>query len=661
MPSYQRLQPITINIDAPTAVALDNSGKIYVAEAVNNRLLVYSQSGDYQKTLLKLKRPISVAVDGNGRILIGNHYDNVNHKGNVEVYDADLNLLFKLGTGDGEFSQPIDIAVGGTGKIYVLDRRGAAVKIYNPDGSFYNSFGSSGNGEGEFHNPTSIAIDEARGEFIVLDHKLTYRIEEDYGVHDYGQYAEGGYWMDGARIQVFDSNLVFDRSFGEWGREEGQMNRPLGVAVDGEGKMYVTEAFLSHVKVFDGDGTYLGRITSSDKPMRTPLGITKGSSNRFYITALTSEKLEIYGIALYTQMGVAPLSLSFEGSRGGASPPLQSVDISNNGSQTLNWTASNNGNWIILSDTSGSTAASAVSTLSVGVDLNGLLAGTYTGSISLTAESGETEIVDVKLAVLDVPLFANAGSQYTGIEGQAVIFDGSNSSGVISLYEWDVDDNGTYEYSSTSPSQSHVYSQSGSYIINLKVTGDQGATDEEVIMASISDSSPTASFTGSPTTGTVPLTVNFTNSSTGYDQPLTYNWDLDGDGTTDSTEVNPLYTYDSEGSYTVKLTVTDSDGSTDTLVGTDYIASCLSPARVQDTIPAYYPGIQNAYNAAGNGNTIHSRAMSYTESLNFNRDISITLVGGYSCDYTETAGKTTVKGTVTVNKGTVTLENIIVE
>ena len=52
----------------------------------------------------------------------------------------------------------------------------------------------------------------------------------------------------------------------------------------------------------------------------------------------------------------------------------------------------------------------------------------------------------------------------------------------------------------------------------------------------------------------------FTDKSTGKD--LTYEWDFDGDGVVDSTEQNPTYTFDSAGTYTVKLTITDGKGTT---------------------------------------------------------------------------------------------------
>ncbi|HDH13515.1 MAG TPA: PKD domain-containing protein [Nitrospirae bacterium] len=246
---------------------------------------------------------------------------------------------------------------------------------------------------------------------------------------------------------------------------------------------------------------------------------------------------------------------------------------------------------------------------------------------------------------------------YPGTEGQAKCFDGSASydpDGIIVLYEWDIDNDGVFDYSSSSPTVCHIYAQQGTYTIRLRVTDDLGATGEATTTATISDTSPTANFTGLPASGLAPLTVNFTDSSTGYDQPLSHEWDFDNDGVIDSTGQNPSYIYTTAGTYTVKLKVTDSDGSTDSLTRTDYITvdACLSPVRIS---PVYYDTLQAAYDAAVEGDTIQSQAVVFTEDLNINSNISVTLEGGYNCDYTTITGETTINGNMTINDGTVTI------
>ncbi len=85
---------------------------------------------------------------------------------------------------------------------------------------------------------------------------------------------------------------------------------------------------------------------------------------------------------------------------------------------------------------------------------------------------------------------------------------------------------------------------------------------------------PVAGFSGTPTSGDVPLTVQFTDLST--NSPTSWSWDF-GDGVGTSTVKNPSYTYAFAGTYTVTLTATNAYGS-DSETKTNYI-SVTQPAN----------------------------------------------------------------------------------
>ena len=79
---------------------------------------------------------------------------------------------------------------------------------------------------------------------------------------------------------------------------------------------------------------------------------------------------------------------------------------------------------------------------------------------------------------------------------------------------------------------------------------------------------PTAAFSATPRSGSVPLAVQFTDQSTG--SPATWSWSF-GDGGS-STQRNPSHLYLSPGSYTVSLTVSNIAGS-DTYTAANYITA----------------------------------------------------------------------------------------
>ena len=87
------------------------------------------------------------------------------------------------------------------------------------------------------------------------------------------------------------------------------------------------------------------------------------------------------------------------------------------------------------------------------------------------------------------------------------------------------------------------------------------------------------------------------------------------------------------------------------------IDACSNTVKIVGN-PASYSSIQAAYNAASSGATIQSLAVSFSESPTFNRDISITIEGGYNCDYSEVIGSTAIVGDMTVSNGTVTIGGV---
>ncbi len=144
-------------------------------------------------------------------------------------------------------------------------------------------------------------------------------------------------------------------------------------------------------------------------------------------------------------------------------------------------------------------------------------------------------------------------------------------------YAWDFENDGMVD--STDQSPSHIYNAAGTYTVKLTVTNTAGSDDEvktDYIMVSPPAVALVAAFSSDVQTGTAPLTVQFTDQSTG-NGITDWTWDFENDGTVDSIEQSPSFTYDTTGNYTVNLTVTNAVGS-DSEVKTDYITVTSLPS-----------------------------------------------------------------------------------
>lgn len=107
-----------------------------------------------------------------------------------------------------------------------------------------------------------------------------------------------------------------------------------------------------------------------------------------------------------------------------------------------------------------------------------------------------------------------------------------------------------------------TYSSVGTYTVTLKATGPGGSTTAAktnyITVNAPSATVPTASFSAMPASGTAPLLVTFSDTSSGT--VTNRSWDF-GNGQT-STAQNASITYNTAGTYTVKLTVGNTGGST---------------------------------------------------------------------------------------------------
>ena len=75
---------------------------------------------------------------------------------------------------------------------------------------------------------------------------------------------------------------------------------------------------------------------------------------------------------------------------------------------------------------------------------------------------------------------------------------------------------------------------------------------------------------------------------------------------------------------------------------------------------SYFLKITDAYATAADGSTVNAVAQNFGESLTFDRGIGVSLVGGYSADFSGFAGTTTVQPPFIVKSGTVRVAQIVI-
>lgn len=211
---------------------------------------------------------------------------------------------------------------------------------------------------------------------------------------------------------------------------------------------------------------------------------------------------------------------------------------------------------------------------------NGILGDKNALEIQSTWTDGAVEII----TSLSTDFSA---SKTEAIAGETITFTSTTAGGESPYtYAWDFDNNGTTDNTTANPT--YNYGSAGTYTVKLTVTDSTGSskivtkTGYITIYASL-----TADFSANKVKVVVGETITFSSDASGGRTPYTYAWDFDNDGTTDSTTANPSYSYVADGTYAVKLTITDSLSGSITNTRSGYITVYkLGDANSNGTVDA---------------------------------------------------------------------------
>ena len=270
----------------PASIVLDPQGRLWVADAGNSRFAIFTPDGTFVEywgskgkgdgqfnlTYASGNPNGSIAFEPDGSFFV---LDAANRR--VQHFDKDrkfLNSWGGFGTGPGQYNDAIGIAIDSQGLVHLLDDGRDVVETYDQDGTVLGSFSPGLPGP---NTADSLALDAQGNAYVSaccsagngvrkFDPKGTLVTTIGAGSSGPGRFADSpvGMAIDSAgrlfvtdgptgsadKVLVFDADGSYLSSFASPGSGPGQIGFAWGVALDGQGNVYVVDAGGNRLEKF---------------------------------------------------------------------------------------------------------------------------------------------------------------------------------------------------------------------------------------------------------------------------------------------------------------------------------------------------------------------------------------------------------------------------
>lgn len=203
----------------------------------------------------------------------------------VQIYDYDGKHKGSFGTqgkAENQFNTPRGACLGPSKELLVVDTDNHRIQVLNrePDTpgappKFFTAlrrFGAHGAGVGQFNYPSSVAWSKERRKIVISD-------------------------CDNNRIQLFDWDATNPFTFGTIGNQDGQFNRPTGIAVDPLGNIIVADMSNHRIQVFDPQGKFMCKIgvtSTGQNLMNGPRGLGVTSSGKIVVADFGNKRVLVF-------------------------------------------------------------------------------------------------------------------------------------------------------------------------------------------------------------------------------------------------------------------------------------------------------------------------------------------------------------------------------
>jgi DNA-binding beta-propeller fold protein YncE len=230
----------------------------------------------------QLNKPRSVAVDRQDNVYV------VDMTGRVQKFSGAGAFLLSWQMPQTDLGKPKGMCRDKAGNIIVLEPHYQRVNHFATNGTLVAQWGVSGTNLGQLKLPRSIGV-SSRGEIYVSEYGLTERVQR----FSLGESLDSGK-REGTNLAV---EARFISSFGKAGTGPGEFNRPEGLFVDAQDRIYVADSCNHRIQIFSGDGKLIrayGRPGTGKGELSYPYDICVDAEGRQYVCEFGNSRIQVF-------------------------------------------------------------------------------------------------------------------------------------------------------------------------------------------------------------------------------------------------------------------------------------------------------------------------------------------------------------------------------
>jgi DNA-binding beta-propeller fold protein YncE len=260
----------------------------------------------------QLNKPRSVAVDAQDNLYV------VDMTGRVQKFSSNGVFMLSWQMPQTSLGKPKGMGRDREGNIIVLEPHYQRVNVFTPEGKLLAQWGQRGTNEGELMMPRAVAVNSHR-EILLSEYGLVERVQQftargekllvtigrpGNGPSEFNRPEGIGvdsqdrlYVADSCnhRIQVFSSDGKFLRAYGKAGKGKGELSYPYDICVDASGRQYVCEFGNSRIQVFDANDQSLEIIGGpglAPGQFSNPWGVALDSEGNLYVADSQNHRVQ---------------------------------------------------------------------------------------------------------------------------------------------------------------------------------------------------------------------------------------------------------------------------------------------------------------------------------------------------------------------------------